>query len=246
LELAQSVQKSLLPQQVPDIPGLEISAFSRPVQIITGDYYDFLDFKNGAFGLAIADVEGHGIGASLHMASLQALLRTLTPISETPLDVFRQLHRLLIHNVRFPTFITLFLGAFNPQTRELNYCNAGHNPPIILRKDINQRELLSWLRPTGAAIGLVEESQFNSAAIQFFPGDVVIYYTDDITEAMNIHKEEFGAERLAQVVKRALDSSAKDMVSMIRQELDTFTEGQLLADDITILVCKFDLENAGN
>ena len=101
LELAQSVQKMLLPQEVPNIPGIEIAAFSRPAQIVGGDYFDFIDFSNGFHGLAIADVAGHGVSASLHMASIQALLRTLVPVNKSPAEVMSQVHKLFIHNIRF-------------------------------------------------------------------------------------------------------------------------------------------------
>jgi RNA polymerase-binding transcription factor DksA len=131
LELAQDVQKMLLPQEVPNIPGLEIAAFSRPAQIVGGDYFDFIDFSNGLHGLAIADVAGHGVSASLHMASIQALLRTLVPVNKSPAEVMGQLHKLFIHNVRFETFVTFFIGAFDSLTKTLTFSNAGHLPPLV-------------------------------------------------------------------------------------------------------------------
>ena len=157
LELAQDVQKMLLPQEVPNIPGLEIAAFSRPAQIVGGDYFDFIDFSNGFHGLAIADVAGHGVSASLHMASIQALLRTLVPINKSPAEVMRQVHKMFIHNIRFETFVTFFIGAFDSSTKTLTFCNAGHLPPLVLHKTNGKKESVEMLRPTGAAIGLVEE-----------------------------------------------------------------------------------------
>jgi sigma-B regulation protein RsbU (phosphoserine phosphatase) len=128
------VQKTLLPQEVPNIPGIEIAAFSRPAQIVGGDYFDFIDFSNGFHGLAIADVAGHGVSASLHMASIQALLQTLVPDNKSPAEVMRQVHKLFIHNIRYETFVTFFIGAFDSSTKTLTFCNAGHPPPLILRK----------------------------------------------------------------------------------------------------------------
>ena len=166
LELAQSVQKMLLPQEVPDIPGLEIAAFSRPAQIVGGDYFDFIDFMDGFHGLAIADVAGHGVSASLQMASIQALLRTLVPVNKSPVEVMSQVHKLFIHNIRFDTFVTFFIGAFDSSTKTLTYCNADHQPPLVLRKTKSKEESIVMLRPTGAAIGWVEYAEFGENTIE--------------------------------------------------------------------------------
>ena len=146
LELAQSVQKMLLPQEVPDIPGLEIAAYSRPAQIVGRDYFNFIEFSSGFHGLAIADVAGHGVSASLHMASIQALLRTLVPLNKSPSEVMRQVHKLFIHNIRFETFVTFFIGAFDSSTKCLTYCNAGHQPPLVLNKTKTEKESVEIVR----------------------------------------------------------------------------------------------------
>jgi sigma-B regulation protein RsbU (phosphoserine phosphatase) len=237
LALAQSVQRSLMPQQVPDTPGLELAAFSRPAQIVGGDYFDFFEFQGGAQGLAIADVAGHGISASLYMASVQTLLRTLVAGSDSPAEVAKRMHHLLVHNVRFATFVTLFLGAYNPTTRALAYCNAGHNPPLLVRPG-NNGDALTWLWPTGAAIGLVEEFTFQGAAVDLRPGDLLVLYTDGVTEALGASGQQFGREKMAQVVQRAAAFSASDLVRAIRQELEVFTGGRPAADDTTFIICK--------
>jgi sigma-B regulation protein RsbU (phosphoserine phosphatase) len=238
LELAQIVQRSLLPQQVPDTPALEIAAFSRPAQIVSGDYFDFPRFQDGTQGLAIADVAGHGVSASLYMASMQILLRTLVPANESPADVVRQVHHLLIHNVRFTTFVTLFLGSFNPSTHRLTFCNAGHNPPLVFRRGKGITDSATWLRPTGPAVGLIEGAEFSVDTCPLAPGDILLLYTDGVTEALNDDGEEFGRERLSMLVQREWSLSARDMVGAIRQELQEFTNRQPLADDTTVVVCK--------
>jgi hypothetical protein len=124
LELAKDVQKMLLPQEVPNIPGIEIAAYSRPAQIVGGDYFDFIDFSNGLHGLAIADVAGHGVSASLHMASIQALLRTLVPVNSSPAEVMRQVHKLFIHNIRFETFV---MGPLTHRQRHLHIAMRATN-----------------------------------------------------------------------------------------------------------------------
>lgn len=238
LEMAQTVQLSLLPQQPPDVPALEVAAFSRPAQIIGGDYFDFFDFLDGEVGLAIADVAGHGVSASLHMASIQTLLRSLAPGSASPAATLEHIHRLLVHNVRFTNFVTVFLGAFDTSSHILTYCNAGHNPPLVLRGQQNGGESSAWLWPTAAAVGLVEQGLFNSATTHLAPGDLLLLYTDGITEASNPEGEEFGRERLEAAALNARRLPAAELVRSLRLALEVFTGDETQADDQTLLVCK--------
>ncbi len=238
LELAQNVQRSLLPQQPPDTPYLEVAAFSRPAQIVGGDYFDFLDFPDGLQGLAIADVAGHGISAGLHMASIQAALRSLAPLSAAPLDVAQRVHRLFIHNSQFTTFVTLFLGMYNPHERRLSYVNAGHNPPLLLRGAGGFWPATEWLAPTGPAIGLVEEATFSQVSIPLAPGDALLLYTDGATEAENPAGEPFGGARLAAAVQTA-SPSAHEMVRLARQAIVDFSAGKPQEDDLTLVAVRF-------
>jgi sigma-B regulation protein RsbU (phosphoserine phosphatase) len=238
LELAQSVQKTLLPQEIPNIPSLEIAAFSRPAQIVGGDYFDFVEFGMGTLCLVIADVAGHGVSASLHMASIQAMLRAIVPVNHSLAEVLRQMNKLFIHNISFTTFVTFFIGAFDPTTKTFTYCNAGHNPPMILQERKNGKESIVWLNPTGAAIGLVEEAVFGENTLSFHEGDLLVMYTDGITEAVNIKNDEFGSERLAAIIKRSHQSPPKEVVRGIREGLEDFSGGQPLADDATVVVCR--------
>ena len=238
LELAQDVQKMLLPQEVPNIPGLEIAAFSRPAQIVGGDYFDFVDFNNDLHGLALADVAGHGVSASLHMASIQALLLTLVPIYKSPAAVMSQVHKLFIHNIRFETFVTFFIGAFDPSARTLTFCNAGHLPPLILRNTKSKEGSLVMLHPTGAAIGLIEEAEFGENTVELQNGDLFVLYTDGVTEALNLQNQEFGRERLTVLSRQVNTLPVKEIVQEIRQTLEEFCEGKPLADDTTLVVCR--------
>ena len=233
LELATKVQQALLPQQVPDIAGLELAA-----EIVGGDYFDFFRFRDGPHGLVIGDVAGHGMSASLLMASLQASLRTLVSDYEAPADVVGRLNLLFCHNIHLAKFVTLFLARFDSPTHSLTYCNAGHNPPLLFRAQPNGKEPFSYLRPTGAAIGLVEEFQFGTETVTLRPGDILLLYTDGLTEAINPHEEEFGQERLVELVRDGSHWSAQELVREVRHRLQEFTHGQPLADDTTIVVCK--------
>jgi sigma-B regulation protein RsbU (phosphoserine phosphatase) len=238
LELAQTVQQSLLPHQVPDIPSLEIAAFSRPAQYIGGDYFDFFPFQNGAQGLLIADVAGHGISASLHMASLQTLLRSLVPVNDSPEKVVEKMHQLLTHNIRYTTFVTIFLGAFYPETHMLNYANAGHNPPLLFRSRSNGKPGVDWLKPTGPALGLVEQPFSSDQNVHLQLGDILVMYTDGITEAFNDHRQQFGSDRLEGLVNTAGQLPSKEIVHRILEDLQSFTDGRALEDDATLVVCK--------
>jgi sigma-B regulation protein RsbU (phosphoserine phosphatase) len=240
LELAQNVQRSLLPQHLEDIPGLEIAAFSRPAQIVGGDYFDFFAYANGANGVAIADVAGHGVSASLLMSSVQTLLRTLAPAHISPAEVTQQIHHLYRHNIRFTTFVTLFMGAYDVENHIFMYCNAGHNPPLVIRKALDGKSEVAWLQPTGPAVGLVEEAEYGEETVGLSPGDVVLMYTDGVTEAINSKNEEFGQERLAELAKQHSDLPAKEALGKIRQGLRAFTEGTPLEDDTTIVIFRID------
>jgi phosphoserine phosphatase RsbU/P len=240
LELSQKVQQALLPQQMPEIPGVDLAAFSRPAQIVGGDYFDFFRFRDDSHGWVIGDVAGHGMSASLLMASLQASLRTLVSETESPLEVVQRLNSLFYHNIRLTNFVTLFLGCFDPETRELTYCNAGHNPPLLFHSQQNGRESIAWLQPTGAAIGLVEDFKFGLETVTLTPGDILLLYTDGVTEAFSPQEEEFGAERLAELIRHASTLSAPDLVQEVRRRLQEFTDGRPLADDTTIVVCKIE------
>lgn len=239
LELSQKIQRALLPQSVPAIPGLELAVFSRPAQIVGGDYFDFLQFGDGSHGLAIADVAGHGMAASMLVASVQTALRTLAPTTNSPAEVLAHLNRFFYHNVHVTTFVTIFLARFDPYTRRLTYSSAGHNPPLWANHD----RPFTWLRPTGPAVGLVEEFQIRTESVTLTPGDTLLLYTDGVTEATNPQHEQFGVERLAAVVQRETGAAPKTLVQALRQELQMFTAGQPLADDTTVIVARIEGEN---
>jgi sigma-B regulation protein RsbU (phosphoserine phosphatase) len=235
LELAQSVQKALLPHQAPAIPGVQVAAFSRPAQILGGDFIDFPQFRDGAHGLLIGDVAGKGVSAGLLMASVQASARTLALDADSPAQVLQRVNDMFCHNVHMTTFVTLFLAHLDPDLRTLTYCNAGHNPPLLFRGQPASGEI-TWLNPTNPAIGLVEDSQFKARTISLLPGDLLLLYTDGVTEAENAQGEEFGPERLAEFLTPG--QSARAIVLGLQQKLQEFTASGPLADDTTIVACR--------
>ncbi|MDD5466809.1 MAG: SpoIIE family protein phosphatase [Anaerolineales bacterium] len=237
LELSQAFWKALLPQETPQIPGMELAVFSQPAQIVGGDYFDFPRFPQEGAGLAIADAAGKGISASMVMGSLKTALNALVPSSASPAEVLQGINRLFVHNIHMTTFITIFLGCYHAQSRTLAYSSAGHNPPLLVRPGAGPGEGVRWLNPTGAAIGLVEEGSFTEARVQLQPGDRLLLYTDGVTEATNTREELFGTQRLEAFMQAEAAQEPKELVRRLRQRLDEFSSNQPLADDTTFLVC---------
>ena len=238
LELAQTVQKALLPQEAPSFAGLEIAAYSRPAHFVGGDYFDFIDFSTDTHGLVIADVAGHGVSASLQMAGLQALARALVPICQSPAEVAGRIHTLFVHNIRFTTFVTMFIGSFSPESRKLTYCNAGHNPPFVIRQRPTGDNAVCWLEPTGAAIGLVEELAFSEKALDLDSGDLLVMYTDGVVEARGPDGSDFGVERLVDTVKRLRERSPSEVIRGVKESFEEFVGDRPISDDTTFLVCR--------
>jgi sigma-B regulation protein RsbU (phosphoserine phosphatase) len=235
LELSQIIQRALLPQELPSVPGIDLAVFSRPAEILGGDYFDFFQFNDGAWGLAIADVVGHGISAGMLVSSLQTSLRTLVPQSGSPAEVLERVNHFYLHNIHVTTFITAFLGHYDSVTQSLSYSNAGHTPPFVLQQQGNRK---IWLKPTSAAIGLVEDYNPQSASVKLSKGDILLFYTDGVTETMSLQGEQFGTERLAKLVESNPGLSAQELVSATRRAVYEFSNGQPLADDITIVALR--------
>jgi len=235
LELSQVVQRALLPQRMPNIKGVELAAFSRPSEIIGGDYFDFFQFRDGTHGLVIADVSGHGVSAGMLMSSLQMAIRTMAPETDSPGEILERINRFYIHNINFTTFVTVFLARFDPASLTMTYVNAGHNPPAIRRK---KDSTINWLKPTAPAIGLAEDFHPRMEAIEFSEGDSLLLYTDGVTEVLSLGNEQFGTERLAELVQQNADLPAPDLLQAVRQAMSAFGGNRPLMDDVTMVALK--------
>lgn len=233
LELAAKVQEHLLPGKTPDLAGADIAVLTKPARIVSGDYYDFFSFRNCHQGLAIADVMGKGVSASMLMSNLQASLRILGPEIHELHDLTTRLNKLFRYNLKLIRFITLFLAALDTEKKQLNYCNAGHNPPLLWRAATGCSE---WLKPTGPAIGLAPEFTYKSNTVQLRSGDVVVFYTDGLVEARNRSKEEFSQERVAEFMLDHHTDSAEQLLSSLVNEVGAFAVD--FHDDLTVMVLK--------
>jgi sigma-B regulation protein RsbU (phosphoserine phosphatase) len=233
LELSQVVQRGLLPQQAPAIPGLGIAALSRPAQILSGDYFDFVRFRDGAHGIVLADVSGHGVSAGMLMSSLQTAFHTLVPLSDSPLDVLERINHLYAHNVAFTTFVTVFFGRFDEATRRFSYASAGHNSGYVYGASSGSETLL---RPTGPAIGLMEGFSVRLEHVKLHPEDTLVLYTDGVTEATDDHNTPWGLDGLAKVVRQNPRLAPEALIQEIEFALSNFTGGRQLVDDVTLVV----------
>ena len=235
LEFSQIVQRALLPQITPEIPGVDLAAFTRPAAIVSGDYFDFFHFRDGTHGLVIADIPGHGVSAGMLMSSLQTAIRTMAPETDSPSEILTRINRFYIHNIHFTTFVTIFLARFDPVTHTLTYASAGHNPPAVVHK---RKADVTWLKPTAPAIGLAEEFHSRTELATLEHGDVLFLYTDGVTEAFNPALEQFGSQRLAELLGKNVDLGANDIIQTVRQGLEVFGDGHEFEDDTTFVALK--------
>jgi serine phosphatase RsbU (regulator of sigma subunit) len=238
LETAKDVQKALFPQKDISIPGLHCRTFYKPAQGIGGDYYDFFPLPDDRWGIAIGDVSGKGIGAALIMASLQASLRAQALHAHSDLaTLMADVDRLVHASSPVHLYASLFYAEFQPATRVLEYVNAGHNPPIVLRWKEDRCEVFH-LNAGGTPVGLLEETQFIPETFQFEGGDLLVAYTDGITESDNPSGELWGPDRLENLLRKCRHRNPDEIVQHILDERFAFAEGQPQRDDMTLVVMR--------
>jgi len=236
MEIAREVQERLFPQEMPLLPGAQVAGFCRPALGVGGDYYDVIDLGEGRVGLAVGDVSGKGISAALLMASLRASLRGVT--LDGPRDFAKLMHkvnRLVYEASASNRYATFFFASYDPATRSLESVNAGHNPPVVLRGNETIR-----LEADGPVVGLLPFAPYTEQAIVLEPGDVLLLYTDGISEAMTKDDEEWGEDRMIVAARAAQYRSAGEVLDTIFAAADTFTAGAPQHDDMTLLVLKLE------
>jgi sigma-B regulation protein RsbU (phosphoserine phosphatase) len=238
MEIAREVQQRLFPQRIPEIAGLGLAGMCRPALGVGGDYYDFIELDDGRLGLAIGDVSGKGISAALLMASLRASLRGMTLDGPSDLAAMMQrVNRLVYEASANNRYATFFFATYDPRTRELRYVNAGHNPPTLIRA--NNEEILR-LDAGGMVVGLLPQADYVEQLVILNPGDLLIAYTDGISEAMTIDDEEWGEERMLTAARRSQDGSAATILDAIFRSADEFTASAAQHDDMTLLIMKLE------
>lgn len=235
LALAGQVQASFLLADLPSIPGWQISARLDPARETSGDFYDVFSLSNGRLGIIIADVADKGMGAALYMAKSSTLIRTYAARYEThPNLVFENVNHRLLTDTRANLFVTVFYGILDPFTGTLTYSNAGHNPPYHFC--VQTCGEVEALHRTGMPLGILNDTTWEKKSIQLHPGDVLVLYTDGITEAQNSQEIFFDERRLLMAVQTSLDRSAYDIQDSIIATVHEFVKAAPQFDDITLMV----------
>jgi phosphoserine phosphatase RsbU/P len=231
LEQAREIQQNLLPKQIPQVVGFEITGTWEPAKVVGGDYYDVIRLSEGRVGICIADVAGKGISAALLMANVQAAVRAFATDSAAPSEVCRRLNSVLCTNTATEKFVTLFYGVLDAREQTLRYTNAGHLPPIVTCVD----GTIARLQNSGALLGVFPEWTYHDSVVQITAGDTLLLFTDGITEAMSGQGEEFGEDRLVDAMLKQRQSGAKDLQAYVLQQVKHFCNSRL-SDDATLVV----------
>lgn len=238
LEIAREVQERLFPQKLPLVAGLDYRGLCRPASGVGGDSYDFLLLPGGGLGVAVADVSGKGIVSALMMASLHAWLRGESLRADSnPSHLVGKVSRLLFEASDSNRYATLFYAQYDPSTGRLAYVNAGHNPPVLLRRR-GDRIDCERLSEGGTVVGLFEQTVYCQGSVALEEGSLLVAYTDGITEAMNAEGEEWGEHRLIETIRTADGLPAGDMIRRILAAVDAFTAGAEQHDDMTLVVIR--------
>jgi sigma-B regulation protein RsbU (phosphoserine phosphatase) len=242
MEIAREVQERLFPQQMPLFADASVAGACRPAQGVGGDYYDVFPLEDGRLGLAIGDVSGKGISAALLMASLRASLRGVT--LDNPRDFAKlmdKVNRLVFEASADNRYATFFFGALHPVTHVLECVNAGHNAPLILRHNAEGVAEILRVEADGPVVGLLPLAPYTEQRIQLKPGDLLVTYTDGISEAMTHDDEEWGEDRMmAAAASAPKDAKADQVLRTIFAQADKFTAGAPQHDDMTLLILKLD------
>ena len=240
VELAAQVQRLFLPVGKPAIAGLEIAGMMRPARGVSGDYYDYIPINAHTIQLVIADVAGKGVPAALLMSATAAAVQLEANQDRNLLEMVGRLNT-GIHSVSEDgeRYVTLLLAELDAQERKLRYVNCGHNPALLFRAQTGE---VTRLNSSCAPIGISSENSCELASADLTPGDVLVFYTDGVTEAENQSGEELGADRLSALVRRGSSSSAEALMTDIFHNVADFCSGVGFNDDVTVLVvkCNFD------
>jgi serine phosphatase RsbU (regulator of sigma subunit) len=236
LEQAGRVQHTFIPTHSPSIPGFDISGVLLPARETSGDFYDFIDLENDQLGVVIADVGDKGAGAALYMAMSRTLIRTYAGENQLcPEHVIHQVNRRILTDTQHGIFLTVVFGILNPADGIFNYVNAGHNPPVLLSKEEDQ-VTLTLLEKTGTLLGIFEGNTWEEKQRSINPGEVLVLYTDGITEAQNEEGEFFGNERFFEVLTSCFTTSAEIFRNHILEAVQSFTGSSPRLDDVTLIV----------
>jgi PAS domain S-box-containing protein len=240
LQIAAEIQKSFMPDVIPQITGFDIAARTVMAKEVGGDFFDVIPFEiisldKGTLGLLVADVSGKGVPAALFMALCRIVVRVNALWHRDPAKAIYDSNNIIAQDSKSGMFVTLFFGTLREEDRTLTYVNAGHNPPVVFR---NLTETLEELLPTGIILGAVENREYFSRTLTISPGDVIVMYTDGVTESINAKEELFGEDRLNVIIRNNARLPAQEIIDRILSGVQEFTGDMPQFDDITLLVIK--------
>lgn len=235
LEQAAEIQRRLLPAAPPRTGGLELAAHNAPCRSVGGDYYDFFPYPDGRVLMVVGDVAGKGMPAALLMSSLQARVQVLAEEARDLAALAAKLNRIIASNCPENRFISLFVCVVEPRTGELSYCNAGHNPALIVRAAGG----IERLQRGGVILGILPSAIYESSVDRLDPGDVLVLFSDGVTEANPPDSEdEFGEDRLAESIRRRIAEPAEVIVERVLEDVAAWTAGAPPVDDLTLVVAR--------
>jgi hypothetical protein len=237
LVMAGKIQADILPE-APVIPGWDIAATLEPARETSGDFYDFMPLTNRKLGMVVADVTDKGMGAALFMALTSTLFRTFaTQFPTLPAVTLDTVSRRILSDSRGSMFVTAFYGVLEPYTGRLVYANAGHPPGFVISTQ-RGKETIETLRPTGMSLGVMEQANWKQRNTKLGPGDLLILYTDGVTEAENPQGVAFGEDRLIEAAYRKAEWSAREIQAGLLDEVHRFVANTPRQDDIALIVIK--------
>ena len=235
IELARQIQKSFLPEHLPEFPGWDLAATWITARQVGGDFYDVIELPDGRLGLIIADVSDKGMPAALFMALTRTLVRAVVHDTTSPSEALQRVNALLIPDNRQGMFVTAVYGVLSMGNGEFTYANAGHNPPVWMNKAAEKLELL---QRTGAALGIIEDLSITERTITLGLDDLLLFYTDGLTEAFSEEDDIYGEERLQQVLLSEEAAPAQEVLSALETSVKQFMGLRPVADDLTMLALK--------
>jgi len=233
IQVASEIQKNLLPQEIPSIKGYDIYVINIPAREVGGDYYDFIKISETKTAIALGDVSGKGLPASMLMANLQATLRGQLLFCNCAKDCIKRANNMLFKSTDTSKFVTLFFGILDTEKHTLTYCNAGHNEPIYF-----QQEQKVKLDKGGMLLSCFEDTEYDEEEMFFEKGSTLVVFTDGITEAMNENQEEFGEERLNKLIEKKVALPSQQLVMEMLSDVKNFSSGVPQFDDITLMIIK--------
>ena len=231
--MAKEIQLNILPKQIPIIDGYDIFALNIPAREVGGDYYDFIKLINDRIAFCLGDITGKGLPAAMLMANLQATLRGQVLTQKNVCDIIKNSNLLLLNSTAGNRFATLFYGELDFVHHTITYCNAGHDAPFKFKQNVITR-----LSEGGLLLGCFNFAVFEQVSKQIEPGELLVIFSDGVTEAMNENNEEFGEDKLLNILKLNLSLSAKDLIEKIISEVKNHSRKVEQSDDITLMVLK--------